>query len=353
MSRIDDIIRGLYFRKSKQEKLLQALARIEQAVVRIEQGMPRALEGLARVESALVSQPNEFSRYEERVTARLEAERQGGEQAVARIESEIAQIESRIGRIESETGRIESKIGQVASEVGRSVSDELEKFFEKRIRPLVAATPQQSYTRMGWDAIHGYFEFDDIYDEAVRTCPQGATIVEVGVYFGRSLAYLAEVAAKDRPDIQIYGVDPWVVTDKINSEGWGGWDEDVGGDPETLVQNKIRKAGGPFNYALSQLREHAPMALERCKLLRLTSTQAARIFDIGSIHMAFLDGDHRFEAVREDCLAWWPRISSGGFLAGHDWPNYESVRNAVSDFAGRQSPPLQVSLSRKSWMVRK
>jgi Methyltransferase domain len=127
----------------------------------------------------------------------------------------------------------------------------------------------------------------------------------------------------------------------------------VGGDPEALIQNKIAKAGGPFSWAISQLREHAPLALERCKLLRVTSTQAARIFDIGSVHMAFIDGDHRFEAVREDCLAWWPRIASGGFLAGHDWPRYQSVRDAVTDFACQQFPPLDVKFAGSSWIVRK
>lgn len=39
---------------------------------------------------------------------------------------------------------------------------------------------------------------------------------------------------------------------------------------------------------------------------------------------AFIDGDHSFEGVRADWLAWSPLVAPGGVVAFHDtWPNYD------------------------------
>ena len=59
MSKFDDAVRGFYFRKSKQEQLERALARIESAQQRSEQA-------IARIESA--------QRNSERAAAHAETE---------------------------------------------------------------------------------------------------------------------------------------------------------------------------------------------------------------------------------------------------------------------------------------
>lgn len=37
------------------------------------------------------------------------------------------------------------------------------------------------------------------------------------------------------------------------------------------------------------------------------------------IHLAFIDGDHRFPAVMNDALNVWDRLEKGGFMVFHDW----------------------------------
>lgn len=37
------------------------------------------------------------------------------------------------------------------------------------------------------------------------------------------------------------------------------------------------------------------------------------------IHLAFIDGDHRFQAVTNDALNVWDRLERGGFMVFHDW----------------------------------
>jgi len=45
----------------------------------------------------------------------------------------------------------------------------------------------------------------------------------------------------------------------------------------------------------------------------------------------YLDDDHAYEAVKNGILHWYPKVKSGGFLAGHDY-NREQVQRAVSEF---------------------
>jgi hypothetical protein len=63
---------------------------------------------------------------------------------------------------------------------------------------------------MGYLEIQGWMDFEDIYVEAVANAPSGASLVEVGVNMGRSLAFLARTAIdRGRGDLSIYGVDNW------------------------------------------------------------------------------------------------------------------------------------------------
>jgi predicted O-methyltransferase YrrM len=176
---------------------------------------------------------------------------------------------------------------------------------------------------MGWWDIYGHFDFEDIYTQAVQEAPENGIIVEIGVQFGRSLMYLAHKAIQEkRPDIRIVGVDPWIVDHNrnINVEGWGG--------PEFSSQ---RQFTDPLAYAEHQMKTHAPAERARVELMRLTSVEATERFDNGSVHLAFIDGDHRYEQVKRDIEVWLPKIRSGGVLAGHDYGGYETVRRAVRE----------------------
>ncbi len=69
----------------------------------------------------------------------------------------------------------------------------------------------------------------------------------------------------------------------------------------------------------------------------------------------YLDGDHTYDAVRRDIELWWPRVSSFGILAGHDYSgDHPGVVQAVQEFAEQHD--RQVLLTRDldgppSWYV--
>jgi hypothetical protein len=66
----------------------------------------------------------------------------------------------------------------------------------------------------------------------------------------------------------------------------------------------------------------------RSNILFMTTADASRHVDDGSLDFVFIDADHSTEGVRADINAWRPKIRAGGVLFGHDY-NMKSVRDAV------------------------
>ena len=73
---------------------------------------------------------------------------------------------------------------------------------------------------------------------------------------------------------------------------------------------------------------------DRVTFLRGLSVDVAATLPDGSLGMAYLDACHERDAVAADLVAWWPKVVSGGVLAGHDYlcPHY-GVREAVDEWA--------------------
>jgi hypothetical protein len=53
----------------------------------------------------------------------------------------------------------------------------------------------------------------------------------------------------------------------------------------------------------------------------------------GIVDFVYIDGDHSYEAVKEDIAGWWPKVKVGGILAGHDYdPRNAGTIQAVDEF---------------------
>jgi hypothetical protein len=199
---------------------------------------------------------------------------------------------------------------------------------------------------MGWNDIPGWFGFADTYDKAIDTAKDGDVLVEVGVAFGRSVAYLARKAIDAKKLVKIYAVDPWwddwwhvpeQYPTHIQRPTWGGEYSQFG-----------RDLGGPFSAFAHCMRTHAPEELERINVLRCRSVDAAKF--IGSCHLVLIDGDHNYEAVAQDIALWRPHMMPGGWLAGDDWsPQFPGVVQAADEaFGGRKGYEVQGT----TWRVR-
>lgn len=65
-------------------------------------------------------------------------------------------------------------------------------------------------------------------------------------------------------------------------------------------------------------------------VMRTPSLEAAKQFDLCSLDLVFIDGDHSYEAVMADIAAWQPLVRPGGVLAGHDYGTF-GVTQAVRE----------------------
>ncbi len=150
--------------------------------------------------------------------------------------------------------------------------------------------------------IPGWFHFREFYDLIAEKAPQGATIVEIGVYHGLSLIYLAI----RRPDLKIVGVD------------WGR------GCTYTGFQKTTDALVG--NLEKTNLTSRIPIIV-------WDSSKAADFIKDASVWMVFIDGDHTYEGITKDIVAWLPKIQKGGIIAGDDYggPGWPDVKKAVDE----------------------
>jgi cephalosporin hydroxylase len=174
---------------------------------------------------------------------------------------------------------------------------------------------------MAWSDLPGWFDYEDVYKEAVEHAPNFATMVEVGVAFGRSIAFLADEAMRVTKKLRIFGVDPWVDDWDSDKPTWGANHAEQG-----------RELGGPFNAMTTLMHQHAPRQMEYVRLVRAPSVMAARMFDDASVFFVFIDGSHHYEDVKADLAAWEPKIAPGGIFAGHDHTDaFPDVLRAVRE----------------------
>lgn len=176
-----------------------------------------------------------------------------------------------------------------------------------------------------WRDIPGFFDFEDIYDQAVIEAGPGDIFIEVGTFLGKSVAYLAQKVVESGKDIRLFAVDSW------SPEEYAQWWEDVKLRPpvpwpvQELMQMPLYSAFRYCMYALGFQSIITPIAKP--------SVEAAKAFEDGSLAIVFIDADHTYKGISTDIAAWRDKIKPGGILAGHDyrteaWPD---VTRAVDE----------------------
>ena len=161
-------------------------------------------------------------------------------------------------------------------------------------------------------SIQGWFAFEQLYREVVASAPQKALFVEVGSWHGRSAAYMAVEIANSGKDIEFCCIDPWL----------DGGPDLVGTEFESKEENALWK---------SFLANTRPVA-GIIKPMRMTSLQAADLFADESIDFLMLDGDHNYPMVKDEIIAYLPKMKPGGIISGDDfmWPGVgQSVNETI------------------------
>ena len=147
---------------------------------------------------------------------------------------------------------------------------------------------------------------------------ENVTALEVGSWKGMSTSVLAKTVARYKGG-QVFAVDHWR----------GGKKED-------------------WNYEIAQAYDIYTIFKKNMILLGvwdivhpmvMESRTASQIFADEILDFIFLDGDHRYDGIKNDILSWLPKLKNGGILCGHDCEGYYSkyskkIRETIDEHLG-------------------
>lgn len=94
---------------------------------------------------------------------------------------------------------------------------------------------------------------------------------------------------------------------------------------------------------------------KRAIFIRAFSPEVAYLVPDNSVDWIYLDGNHTYDAVRADVLAWYPKVKRGGLFCGHDW-NPDRPDFGIKPFVNQWAidNDLQIGVTEcTSWWTRK
>jgi hypothetical protein len=155
-----------------------------------------------------------------------------------------------------------------------------------------------------YETIDGWFNFREIYDNALLEARDGAVFVEIGSWYGRSAAYMAVEIANSGKRVDFYCVDTW----------------NGSADLPWMAEQLATKGGSAFPSFRANMQRGGVWNL--IKTIHESSVKAASLFDRESVDFVMVDGAHDYASVRDDVRAWLPKLKSNGLMAGDDanWP---------------------------------
>lgn len=169
-----------------------------------------------------------------------------------------------------------------------------------RIRKLPGLTPEEVALTLA--------------DLAAQVPPERA-IVELGVYQGRTLLYLAW-GARQGQGAHVWGIDPWDLPGK-----------------RVPYAGKVRKAyTDPGVRAWARYNVKALGYSNQITLKRAFSTEVGARWNGPPVGLLYVDGDHRYDAVCADVRAWTPHLADDAMIAFDDHDDgHPEVVQAVAD----------------------
>ena len=195
----------------------------------------------------------------------------------------------------------------------------------ERSPEFIAAAKKQFHPLS--DRLAGWFNYHDVYRQIAEEAPEGATFVEVGVWRGKSLGYIAEYATLLGKKLNCIGYDQFNPAYRLGTPEAGmtaeSWQEAVQLD---LIEF------APWNSPA---------------VVRADSADSAEMHEDGSVFAVWIDAGHEEADVIRDVRAWLPKVKSGGILAGHDYHTHAGVRSGLRKLKLDVKP-----VSQSSWFYR-
>lgn len=168
-------------------------------------------------------------------------------------------------------------------------------------------------------------------DEILARFPEKNDVIgaEIGVFAGE----LSQRLLTRSPDLTLYMVDCW----------------EAEGHSQEYVDS------GDFHASLPQVDQDSCyqrtidntfFAGPRAIILKRRSVEAAKLVPDKFLDFAFIDADHTYDGCKADLVAWYPKITSGGYICGHDYDHDQyknwGVKEAVDEFCAANNLVVEI-----------
>ena len=90
----------------------------------------------------------------------------------------------------------------------------------------------------------------------------------------------------------------------------------------------------------------------RVVVLRKGSLEAVNEIEDNSLDFIYIDGNHNGDNPKNDISAWYKKMKPGGFMCGHDYKGYDSVRKAVDEFCNSHEFKLNLVGNTEDFVIR-
>ena len=127
-----------------------------------------------------------------------------------------------------------------------------------------------------------------------------------GAEVGVSMGWTSERLLREFPTLLLWMIDWWDCPAN-------GSDYAKSGDSHAHLR---REQQAEHRWTAEQ---RTLFAKERRRIMASDSVAAADRLVGGTLDFAFIDGDHTHSGVLRDCRAYWPKVRTGGLIAGHDF----------------------------------
>jgi hypothetical protein len=161
-----------------------------------------------------------------------------------------------------------------------------------------------------FENIHGYFNFNHLYDEMVEKYSSGSHFVEVGCWLGRSAVYLGVEIVNSGKDIKLDCIDTWSTSE----------------DPGLIDEPPIKNGTLYADF----LKNVEPLE-SVIKPIQMRSDEAYKLYEDESLEFVYIDADHSKKGIRADLNNWFPKVKKSGVLAGHDY-DHPAIREELENF---------------------
>jgi predicted O-methyltransferase YrrM len=158
------------------------------------------------------------------------------------------------------------------------------------------------------------------------------TIVEIGSWQGRSTRAMADAQPEDG---LLYAIDYWSVT------------------PETAEEEADYQQGERLEDVKAAFLVNLEDLIVSGRVVPVDHDSQRGVppcLEGAAVDLLFIDGDHRYAAVRSDIQLFTPLVRRGGVICGHDYSvHHPGVQRAVDEAYGARVQ--SISKFRSIWWV--